>query len=142
MQQYLVGGYYDNRVFMGVKEKTLFSKDINIYTIESALKLGFVEQVVEWYEDTKKVDDIAWHNLDDAQKVELILKYTENNALAGLLVFDNLQDATNYVKTTLLEILNIEKESQFVGTIENNNGNFNEVYVRPEKNLCNILQRA
>lgn len=132
MRKYLVGGYYDSRIFEDAEGKTPFGKDISIYDLESVLKLGFVESVVEWYEDIKEDDESEWDDLSDSRKVELILEYTESDEIAGLIAFDTLEEATKYIKDTISEILELEEEYECIGKEQDQYGYFNEVYKKKE----------
>lgn len=132
MRKYLVGGYYDSRIFEDAEGKTPFGKDISIYDLESALKLGFVESIVEWYEDMKEDDESEWDDLSDSRKVELILEYTESDEIAGLIAFDTLEEATKYIKDTISEILELEEEYEYIGKEQDIYGYFNEVYKKKE----------
>ena len=115
MGKYLVGGYYDDRIFEGTEEIRTFGKDIGIYTLESALKLGFVDGVIEYYEEEKKDNELEWDDLTNERKIEVILEYTRDDEKAGLVEFDTLKEATNYLKDSLLELLKLEKEYEYTG---------------------------
>lgn len=139
MKKYLVGGYYDSRIFEGVDEKTPFGKDISIYDLDGALKLGFVEPVEEWYEDAKKDNEPEWYELEDQKKIEYILKYTETDEIAKLIAFDTLEEANNYIKEVLYEIIQLENQYEFAYNEQNTSGTYNEVYKKKENREAKVL---
>lgn len=121
MKKYLVGGYYDYRIFEGkeIESKRLFGKDIDIYILDN---------VIEWYNDTKENNEPEWEDLSYSRKVELILGCTECNETSGVVEFDTLEEAEKYVKDTLKEIEEIENEYEFDRQIQDECGNFRKVY--------------
>lgn len=128
MVKYLVGGYYDSRIFEGVEDKTPFGKDIGIYTLESALKLGFVDGIIYYYEEKREDNELEWNDLTNERKIEIILEYTESDEIAGLVAFDTLEEATDYVQDTISEILELEQEYEYASKKQNSYGFYNEVY--------------
>ena len=122
-----VGGYYDDRIFKGeyFEGKTPFNKDIDIYTLDEALKLGFVEGIVQLYEETYKKD---FYELSDNEKTEAILEYTKDDEIAGLLAFPSVKEAKNYKNEVLNEIAELEKHIKYVGQEQDSYGYFKEVY--------------
>ena len=100
MMKYLVGGYYSDIAINGGSDEyiTPYTNDVKMYTVEEAIKLGFVENVVEWYEDNDCFETGAeWEELSDADKASFIVSYTEDDEIAGLELFECKQDAIKYV---------------------------------------------
>lgn len=139
MKKYLVGGYYDSRIFEGVEGKTPFGKDISIYDLDSALKLGFVEPVEDWYQDKKEDEDREWYELLDWEKIEYIIKYTETDEIASLIGFETLEEATKYVKDVLNEIAELEQEFEYAYREQDYNGIYNDVYIKKESRKTKVL---
>lgn len=130
MVKFLVGGYYSSRIFRGAdREMTPFDKDINIYTLDEALRLGFVEGVEEWYYDfIQEEGEPDFYELSYEKRLQLVLQYTENDEIAGLVAFDTLQEAVDYVKDVIEEIINAENTHEYVGHEQDEYGYFHEVY--------------
>lgn len=124
-----VGGYYDDRIFVGEKfeGKTPFGKNIDIYTLSEALKLGFVEGVKEWFSEENEKD---FDELDENEKIEAIINYTDGDEIAGILYFDNEEEASEYKASILKEIKDIELNSEYDGKTQDNQGNFRETYIQ------------
>lgn len=125
-----VGGYYDNRIFDGLEEKTPFSKEINIYTLEEVLKLAFVENVIGWYEDTEEKE---WDEVLESEKIKAILAYTKYDEIAGLVYFDEEEKAEKYKNDVIKEIEELEKNYSYIGKKQDDYGNFREVYEKREE---------
>lgn len=121
-----VGGYYDDRIFNGIEEKTPFSKCINTYTLEEVLKLGFVENVIEWHEEDDENE--RWENISDNDKIDAILTYVENDEIAGLLYFETEDQAEKFKNDTIKEVEDLEKDIEYAGKQQDTYGNFREVY--------------
>lgn len=138
MKKYLVGGYYDKRIFKGIDEKTPFGKDISIYDLEGALKLAFVEPVIEYYNDYKDDDEVEWDKLNESEKIEFIERYTEDDEIAGLIAFKTLEEAVEYVKDVLKQINELEEEYEFSYNEEDDYGRYNPVYEKKNKRKATI----
>lgn len=134
MIKYFVGGYYDDRIFKDAEGKTPFRKDVSIYDLESALKLGFIEPIEEWYKDIKDEEEPEWDELGDSKKAELVLEYSESDEIAGLVGFETLKKAVEYLKNTLSEILEFEGTYEYVEKIQDQYGYYRDVYERKEVN--------
>lgn len=124
-----VGGYYDGRIFDGVEEKTPFSKEISIYTLEEVLKLGFVENVIEWYEDK---EELEWDEISEQEKTKAILAYVEYDEIAGLVYFDEKEKAEKYRNDVIKEIEELEKTYKYSEKVEDGYGNFREVWEKEQ----------
>ena len=138
MKKYLVGGYYDKRIFKGIDEKTPFRKDISIYDLEEALKLPFVEPVIEYYNDYKNDDELEWDKLSESEKIEFIESYTEGDEIAGLVAFKTLEEAVKYLKDVLKQINELEEEYEFSYKEEDDYGRYNSVYEKKNKRNATI----
>lgn len=138
MKKYLVGGYYDERIFKGIDEKTPFRKDISIYDSEEALKLPFVEPVIEYYNDYKNDDELEWDKLSESEKIEFIESYTEGDEIAGLVAFKTLEEAVKYLKDVLKQINELEEEYEFSYKEEDDYGRYNSVYEKKNKRNATI----
>lgn len=123
-----VGGYYDDRIFEGERfeSKTPFNKEINTYTLDEALKLPFVEGVIEWYEDLN--DEETWEELSFEEKAKAIEKYMEGDEIAGMVYFETEEEAEKYKNDVIKEIEECEKESICTGQIQDQYGCFRDVY--------------
>lgn len=131
MKKLFVGGYYDSRIFNGAEEKTPFGKDIDTYTLEEALKLGFTgDGLREWYED--KVDK-EFDEATESEKMKYLLEYTEDDELAGLLYFDEEEKAEEYKQDVIKEIEELEQEYEYAGKKQDEYGYFREVYEKINK---------
>ena len=126
-EKIFVGGYYDDRIFEGeiFEGKTLFGKNVDTYTLEEALKLHFVEPVMEWYEEQEEKE---WENLSDDEKIKKIEEYTLHDDIAGLMYFGTTAWAEQKKEEILKEIEEIEKESDYVGKEQNSEGIYQDVY--------------
>lgn len=138
MRKYLVGGYYDKRIFKGIDEKTPFGKDISIYDLEEVLKLPFLDSVIEDYNDYKNDDEVEWDKLNESEKIEFIERYTEDDEIAGLVAFKTLEEAVKYVKDVLKEINELEEEYEYSYSEEDNYGRYHQVYEEKEKRDATI----
>ena len=139
MKKYLVGGYYDNRIFEGIDVKTPFGKDIGIYDLEEALKLELLDSVIEDYNNIyKSDDDVEWDKLNESEKIEFIEWYTEGDEIAGLVAFETLEEAVKYVKNVLKEINELEEEYEYSYSEEDNYGRYHQVYEEKEKRDATI----
>lgn len=129
-----VGGYYDDRMFEGeeFEGKTPFNKDINTYTLEEALKLGFCdeENIIENYGNVNI--DKNWEDTTYKEKVEAIMDYTEDDDIAGLLYFDTEEQAEKYKNEVLEEIKELENDIEYIGKEQNRQGIYQEVYKSKE----------
>ena len=124
-----VGGYYDDRIFRGdyFDGKTPFNKNIDCYTLEEALKLPFVENVKEWFEETD-IEERAFDEIPDEEKINTILNYIEGDEIAGLVYFETEEEAEKFKQDTLDEIKSNEENSVYVGQEQDQYGNFRDVY--------------
>lgn len=125
----LVGGYYDDRIFKGetFEGKTPFAKNIDTYTVDEALDLGFIQGFEEYYkEEYPSKDD--FDNLTYLEKVELISNYTEGDEIAGLLYFKTEEEALNYKTEVIKEIEKLEINIEYTGKEQDREGYYREVY--------------
>ena len=126
----LVGGYYDDRIFKGEEflGKTRFSKDIEVYTVDEALKLDFVSGVEENYNENHSKD---WDSLDYRQKAIEIESYMRDDEIAGMKCFETRKDALDFKNETLKEIEEIEKKilNKEIQCVERKNNVSYELYI-------------
>lgn len=126
-----VGGYYDDRIFEGEEfdGKTPFNKDIDTYTYDEVLKLGFVEPVKEldFYLD-ELLYERKWNDLSIEEQIESIIEYVSTDSIAGLLFFDTEEKANKYKEEVLKELNIIEENIEYVGKQQDDEGYFREVY--------------
>lgn len=117
-----VGGYFDDRIFKGeeFEGKTPFSKDIDIYTLEEVLKLGFVEPVKDLYD---------WEELSEEEKINAIIEYTARDEIAGLILCKNKEVAEKTKLDIIKEIEELEKNIEYIGKEQDEYGMFREVYI-------------
>lgn len=122
-----VGGYFDDRIFKGERfeGKTPFDKNINTYTLDEALQLGFVEGVIKWFEENNGKE---WDNLSFNEKANAIEKYEESDEIAGIVYFETEEETEKYKDEVIKEIENIEKESICTGQIQDKYGHFRDIY--------------
>ena len=132
----LVGGYYDDRVFKGdyFDGKTLFNKNIDTYTVEEALKLGFVENVIEWHKENKAEEEKDWDQSSELEKAILIEQYTLFDEIAGMNYYETEEGAENFKNEVIEELIDLEDaiksgEIKYLGKEQNRNGIYEEVYV-------------
>lgn len=127
MKKIFVGGYYDNRIFEGeyFDGKTPFNADIDTYTLDEALNLGFVENVKEWYVETY---DQEWDVISEKAKAKAIIEYTEGDDIAGLLMFNTEEEAEKYKQYVLEEIKDLENKVECVGKEQDKDGYYHEIY--------------
>lgn len=127
-EKLFVGGYYDDRIFKGdyFDGKTPFSKDIDTYTLEEVLELGFVEPVKEYFEETYEKE---WIEATEEEKIEGILSYTQDDEIASLLYFKTEEAAENYKNQVIQEIEELEQKIEYIGIEQDSYGNFREVYI-------------
>lgn len=128
-----VGGYFDDRIFKGdwFDGKTPFNKDINTYTLDETLKLGFVEGVIEWFEENNERE---WDELSFDEKAKAIEKYEESDEIAGIVYFKTEEEAEKYKDEVIKEIEDIEKESICTGQIQDKYGQFRDIYEHKKNN--------
>lgn len=131
-EKLFVGGYYDDRMFKGdyFDGKTPFGKNINTYTLEEVLQLGFVEPVREWFEE---IYEKEWDEATEEEKIEGILLYTQDDEIASLLYFDTEEEAENYKNQVIEEIEKLEQEIEYIGKEQDSYGNFREVYILKDR---------
>lgn len=132
MVKYLVGGYYDSRIFLDYERVTPFDENIFIYNLDEALELAFVENVYEWYDETKEDDQPSWDDLSYDEKVAKVLNYVESDDMSGLIEFDNLEQAIEYIKKAIEELTELKFTFEYVGKIQDSNGYYVESYRRKE----------
>ena len=129
---YFVGGYYNTGKFLDsegdVEQRFYPYSDVAIYDIESVLKLAFVEQVSEWYEDNKEDEDKEWDELSDSEKVAEVMTYVESDEIAGLEICAGLEEANKVLKSCLDDIRAVEEEYEVVEKEQNSEGFYIEVY--------------
>lgn len=128
-----IGGYFDDRIFKGewFEGKTPFNKNINTYTLDEALKLEFMEGVIEWFEEN---NEEKWDELSFDEKAKAIEKYEESDEIAGIVYFETEEEAEKYKDEVIKEIENIEKESICTGQIQDKYGHFRDVYEHKKNN--------
>ena len=83
--------------------KTHFCKNIETYTLSQALELPFISPVKQWFKEKEL------NTASEKEKVQAILKYVEDDDIAGLLHFDTEEKAEKYKQDTISEIKRIEK---------------------------------
>lgn len=122
-----VGGYYDERIFIGdfFEEKTPFDKRIETYTLSEVLKLGFVEGVIGFYEENTQKN---WEEATEEDRIKAILKYTEGDEIAGLLYFETELEAEAYKNEVINELTDIESNVNYIGKQQDAYGYFREAY--------------
>ncbi len=122
-----VGGYYDDNIYKGeyFDNKTPFGKTINAYTLDEALRLGFVAPAAEWYEEQTEQE---FDTLTDSQKVQVILDYTDDDDIAGLIHFETEAEATSYKQAVLTELAEIAGKVEYTGREQDANGYSHKVY--------------
>lgn len=122
-----VGGYYDDRIFVGdfFDGKTPFDKTIDTYTLSEVLKLAFVENVVDFYNEKNEKD---WEEATEEEKVKAIIDYVAGDEIAGLLYFATEGEAKLYKDEVIKEVEYIEKNSEYDGMQQDKYGYFREVY--------------
>jgi len=124
-----VGGYYDDRIFLdeSFAGKTAFNKTIDTYTFDEVLKLAFIENVKENFDE--KCDITKWDDLSMAQQIIEICDYAQTDAIAGLTYCANEAFAEGYKNEVLDEILDIECETYYSHLEQDAQGNFNQVWI-------------
>lgn len=127
-----VAGYYDEREFKDDERIRAFDKNIDTYTLEEVLKLGFVENVIADYEENYKEDygDKEWEELDYKDKVNFIVDYTESDELAKVYWFNTEEKAEEIKNEYLEELYQFEKEFKYSYQKQNEYGQFVEVWER------------
>ena len=112
-----VGGYYDNRRFKGdfYDGKTPFDKNIDTYTLEESLNLGFVAPVIEWFEDNH---DKSWDEATFEEKAKAITDYTTYGDINEILLlyFPTEEKAEKYKQEVLDELARLELMSKYENT--------------------------
>lgn len=132
-----VGGYYDDRIFEGeyFAGKTPFSKEIDTYALDEVLKLGFVENVVNEYNDRAEWQELpAWDELNFEEKVKEIEEYTASDEIAGINYYETVEEAEQYKKDVLKELEELENEIEYSHTEQDRKGFYREVYVLKAEN--------
>ncbi|MBU3187799.1 hypothetical protein [Clostridium estertheticum] len=125
-----VGGYFDNRKFVGkcFEHKPLFNKSIQTYTLSDVLKLKFVsEGIARWHTDNN--ENIEFNSLTYNDKVKIIIDYTSCNKASNLLYFGTEKEALNYKNDVIKQLDNIDNNSTYIATEKDEYGHFREVYV-------------
>lgn len=124
-----VGGYYDDRIFDGeyFEGTTQFNKEIDTYTLDEVLKLAFVENVVQWYEEENEKD--FYLDTTFEEKAKAIEEYTCDDEIAGILYFETEEEAEDYKQKIIKEVEDKEKNAVFVDKKQDKYGYWREVYV-------------
>lgn len=125
------GGYYDDRIFKGEEfcGKTPFNKNINTYSLNEVLQLGFIENVVNWYNENKEENDKEFEELNYNNKVKIILNYVESDEIAGLKYFFTELEAENYKQEVLKELEELENHIEYDGSKQDGEGYYRETYI-------------
>lgn len=138
-----VGGYYDDRIFDGeyFVGKTPFNNEIDTYTLDEVLKLGFVENVVEEYNNRAEWQELpAWDELTFEGKSKEIEKYTESDDIAGILYFETEKETENYKQDVLKELEELECEIEYSHKQQDQEGFYREVYIKmPESRKARLI---
>ena len=132
-----VAGYYDGRIFKGdfFDGMCLYDSKINCYSLEEVLKLPFVENVEEWFEEIDD-DGRTFSEIPEKEKIKVILDYVEGDEIANVEYFETEEEAFKRKKELLEELNDIEEkikagEIVYVGQEQDQNGYFGgyrEVY--------------
>lgn len=122
-----VGGYYDDRIFVGefFEGKTHFSKDIDVYTLSEVLRLPFIENVTNVYEEESGRE---WEDLSEEEKIEAIMYYNSSDDISGLMYFETEEAALSCKNETLEELEYIENHLEYEGKKQDCYGFFRKVY--------------
>lgn len=104
---------------------TPFNNDIEVFSLNEILSLNFAKDFNKWFyaNFNQKFNEISF-----TEKVNAIINYSSLNKELGLLYFDNENEATNYKNKVLKELDDIKNISTFIGTSENSNGEFVNIY--------------
>ena len=130
-----VAGYLDGRILPSELTEGVvdYSEDVDIYSLEEVLELGFVKPVKDWFADennTKKEFD----DLSAKKQINLILEYTQDDEIASLEVFKTEAEAIKRKEEILEFRREIDKmielgKLEYDGPYQNNYGVFNKEYV-------------
>lgn len=136
-----VGGYYDSRRFEGdfYDGKTPFDKHIDTYTLDEALAVGFVEPVIEWFEDKH---DKSWDEGSFEEKAKAIEEYTYSDDIAGMLYFPTEEEAEKYKQKALNELARLELMSKYKNTEQEQHGTYKEVYAYSLEDVLSLQEAA
>lgn len=128
-----VGEYYDDRIFEGeyFEGNTPFNNKIHTYTLEEVLKLAFVENVVDEYNERAEWQELPnWDELTFEEKAKEIEEYTASDDIAGVLCFDTEDKAAKYKQNVLNELKELEKEIEYSHAEQDREGCYRKVYVK------------
>ena len=96
---YFVGGYYKDEEVLKVLEKagtyTSF-ENVGLYTLEEALKLPFVDGIVEYYKDKYGEDRDFYMDLTKEEQAKIVTEYVDSDELATVRMFTDLEKANKY----------------------------------------------
>ena len=125
-----VGGYFTDKVFKGEQfEGMCFFGDVDTYSLEEALSLGFVgDSFMEWYEGNFEEEEGVFYSLSFSDKVKYILEYVENDEIAGLAYFDTEEAAEDYKNECIDNLEWAKNNSVYIGTELDKYGYFREIY--------------
>lgn len=122
-----VGGYYDDRIFEGegFEGKTPFNKDVDVYNLEEVLELGFLSGIKEYCKDEyeKDFDEMSFN-----EKKDIIISYVSTDEIAGLICCKNEEEALQLKQKILEEISELEKEIEYIGTEQDEDGYYKKAY--------------
>ena len=127
-----VGGYFDERIFEGDKfiGKTPYGKDIDTYTLNEVLQLGFLSGMEDYVREHFEVelDDIP-----DWKQTTCILHYLKNDEYAGLEYFETEAEAEKFKQDALRNIEWCEENAVFLEKRQIEGGFYVDVLVNPEE---------
>jgi hypothetical protein len=89
-----LAGYLDDKIYPDCDEINSFNQNANVYTFEEVLQLGFIEGIVDIYED--------WDELTKMEQITLMLEYAKNDELADVKFFDTEIEA-EHAKNNVLD---------------------------------------
>lgn len=126
-----VAGCYDNRIFKGnfFDGMCLYSK-ADCYSLEEVLKLSFVENIEEWFEEN---EERAFREITEEEKINAILDYIQYDEIANIEYLETEEKALKRKNELLEEINDIEEkikigEIVYIGQKQDQYGNFRDVY--------------
>lgn len=138
---YFVGGYYRDCKIKN--EDEIFDKIFDspkIFDIEGVLKMGFIGDFVDEYNENNKITDEedenyledAWDLLEEEEKGEILAKMMEDDDLAGIILCENLEKANETLKEELERINDLNEEYEVTEKVQNEYGDYIEVYKKKD----------
>jgi hypothetical protein len=125
------GGYYNDDIYEGehFEGTTTFNENIDTYTLDEVLKLGFVEGVIE---SCNKSKDGVWGKLSNIEQARRIEAYTESDEIAGMGFYKTEAEAEDFKQYVLAEIKNNKSNSEFDRQEQDREGYWHDVYIYKE----------